>query len=140
MVRCNAPQDKQDVPSMADSTPAPANSDPGNDRIIASIVYVLYLIGPANGFTVLIGVIIAFMRKDRAPAWLATHYEFQIRTVLYAIALVLVAIIGVFTVILIPLSLLIWLLLGLWIVVRCVVGLMRIVDARPNPDPTSFLV
>jgi len=140
MVRCNARHDKQDITSMADATPVPANSDPGNDRIIASIVYVLYLIGPANGFTVLIGVIIAFMRKDKAPAWLASHYEFQIRTVLYAIALVLIAIIGVFTVILIPLSLLIWLLLGLWIVVRCVVGLMRIVDARPNPDPTSFLV
>lgn len=140
MVRRIAPQDKKATPQMTDTDVVTTNTDPGNDRVIAAIVYVLYLIGPANGFTVLIGLIIAFMRKDKAPAWLATHYEFQIRTVVYAIALVLIAIIGFITVILIPLSLLIWLLLGIWIVIRCAVGLMRLVDARPNPDPSSFLV
>lgn len=125
---------------MAESGNVSTDNDPGNDRIITAIVYVLYLIGPANGVTMLIGLIIAFMRKDQAPAWLATHYEFQIRTVIYAIALFVIAVIGFFTVILIPLSLLIWFLLGLWVVVRVAVGLMRLVDARPHPNPQTFLI
>ena len=119
---------------MASGEIIDSDGDPKNDRIIVAIVYVLYLVGPANGISMLIGAIIAYLRKDSAPAWLASHYEFQIRTVLYAIALI-----GFFTIILIPLSLLIWFLLSFWVVIRVAIGLMRLVDGRAHPNPASFL-
>jgi uncharacterized membrane protein len=124
---------------MASGEIIDSDGDPKNDRIIVAIVYVLYLVGPANGISMLIGAIIAYLRKDSAPAWLASHYEFQIRTVLYALALFVIALIGFFTIILIPLSLLIWFLLSFWVVIRVAIGLMRLVDGRAHPNPASFL-
>ena len=136
MVRRVTSKNKRRAQVMAENEVVSTDNDPGNDRIITAIVYVLYLIGPANGVTMLIGVIIAFMRKDQAPAWLATHYEFQIRTVIYAIALFVIAVIGFFTVILIPLSLLIW-FLPQWQMVRASRKSSAIARSAADPGNSS---
>lgn len=125
---------------MTDSPTQIQTPDDRDDRLLCGLVYVLYLLGPANGVTVLVGALIAFLRKDKASPWLAGHYEFQIRTLIYMVALVVIAIICAITIILLPIALLIWLLLGLWLLVRVVVGLVRLVDGRPHPDPKTFLV
>ncbi|MBI1234498.1 MAG: hypothetical protein GC208_08335 [Alphaproteobacteria bacterium] len=128
---------------MTDTQPNPAPSpetDERDERLLCGLVYVLYLLGPANGLTVLVGALIALLRKDKAAPWLAGHYEFQIRTLIYMIALVIIAIICTITIILLPVAILIWLLLGIWMIIRVAIGLVRLVDGRPHPDPKTFFV
>lgn len=126
-------------PQVTDTQPTPA-TDERDERLLCGLVYVLYLLGPANGLTVLVGALIALLRKDKAAPWLAGHYEFQIRTLIYMIALVIIAIICAITIILLPVAMLIWLLLGIWMIIRVAIGLVRLVDGRPHPDPKSFFV
>lgn len=125
---------------MKNVTPQPAATSESDDRLMAAIGYVLFLVGPANVLTMIIAVIIAWFRKDKAPAWLATHYEFQLRTLIYAAVLLVISIISAISVILIPVAVLIWLLWSFWVIVRAIVGLIRLVDGRPNPDPETFWV
>lgn len=124
---------------MKNVTPGAATAE-SNERLLAVITYILFLIGPANGVTMLIAAIIAYVRKDKAPGWIANHYEFQIRTVLYAIVLLAVALVCALTIILIPVAALIWFLWTLWVLIRVIVGLIRLIDGRPNPDPTTFWI
>lgn len=123
---------------MKNVTPAANPVGESNERLLAGITYVLFLIGPANGLSMLIAAIIAWLRRDKAPAWLASHYEFQLRTVIYAIALLVVAFICLLTVILIPVAVLIYILWTLWVIIRVIIGLIRLIDGRPNPDPATF--
>jgi uncharacterized membrane protein len=125
---------------MKNVTPSASTTDESSERLIAGISYVLFLIGPTNGLTMLIAAVIAYMRKDQAPAWIASHYEFQLRTVIYALALLVIAIVCAVTIVLIPIAALIWLLWSLWVIIRVVVGIIRLVDGRANPDPTTFWV
>ncbi|WP_019961330.1 hypothetical protein [Woodsholea maritima] len=108
-----------------------------DDRLIALIVYVLFIVGPANGLTMVIGVVLAALRYDKSAPWLKTHYQFQLRTAFFGF---LFFVLGLLTVWIFGLGLLVWAVGTLWVVVRAIVGLVRVIDQRPNPDPTSFLV
>lgn len=125
--------------------PTPASAADRQERWFVGGVYVLYLMSlPSLGLTTVIGVIIALARKDEAPAWLRSHYDFQIWTFIYPLLLGLILFAMALTIILIPLTviggLLCGLFLALWILARCGVGLVRLVDGRPNPDPRSVFV
>ncbi|KAA5805112.1 hypothetical protein F1654_03755 [Alkalicaulis satelles] len=121
---------------MTDTTPA-ARPDPTGDRLLALVNYVLLLLALSNGITALIALVIAFIRRDTAPDWLRNHYDFQIRTVIYGL---IIAIVGFATLWLLGLGVLIWLLGAIWLVVRAVVGLMRLVDGRTHPDPGAYWI
>jgi len=146
MVRCTGNENKPFKANetieaqMKNVTPQPAITDNSDDRLIAGIGYVLFLVGPTNLITMIIAVVIGYLRKDKAPEWVATHYEFQLRTLIYAALLLVVSIICAITVILMPVAIVIWLLWSIWAIVRVIVGLIRLVDGRPNPDPTTFWV
>ena len=127
-----------------DSPNADAMADERDERWIAGLCYVLFLIGPANGLTMLIGAIIAFLRRENAPTWLKSHYDFQIATLIYPLLFVAVAIAVAMTIIGLPIALLALaiggLIFALWVVIRAVIGLVRLVDGRPNPDPRTAFV
>jgi uncharacterized membrane protein len=111
-----------------------------DDRLMAGLNYVLYLIGNIIGVTTVIGVIIAYARKDAAPSWLHSHYVFQIRTFWYAIAGLVINTIMFMTIILSPFALLGYGLTWLWVLVRGIVGLLRLVDSRGIGDPRGYWV
>jgi uncharacterized membrane protein len=103
---------------------------------MAKIIYVLYLVGLLTGLTTLVGVVMAYIYRDEAPDWLKTHYQFQIKTfwimILYAI------ICGILTFVFI--GALLFVVLAIWWIVRCVKGL-KFLDQRvayPNPDGWGF--
>ena len=107
-----------------------------SDRVLAVVNYVLFLVSPGTiGLTTIVAVILAYVRRDRSDGFVTSHYTYQIYTFWYALG---IAILGWLTVWILGLGLLIWLLGALWVVVRSVIGLMRLVDGRPNPDPTQF--
>jgi uncharacterized membrane protein len=86
------------------------------------LIYILYLTGlVTGGVTTIVGVVIAYLNRADAPDWLATHYQFQIRT--FWIGLLFVVIGSATTVILI--GFLILLAQLVWFIIRCVKGFQR---------------
>lgn len=121
---------------MTDPNSALQQGD-SDDRILAAIVYVLFIIGPANGLTMLIGGILAALRYDKSPAWLKTHYQFQLRTLFFGFVFF---VIGLLTVWILGLGLLVWAAGGLWVLIRAIVGLVRLIDGRAHTDPSTLLI
>jgi len=111
-----------------------------DERLMAGLGYVLILLGNIIGVTTLIAVIIAYARKDRAPGWLYSHYVFQIRTFWAAIFGIIASTGLIMTLILSPFGFLGYGLVWLWILIRSVVGLIRLVDGRGNADPEGYWV
>ena len=97
---------------------------------MAKIIYVLYLIGLVNGVTIIVGVVMAYIYRDGAPDWLRTHYESQIR--IFWIGLLYCVIAGILTFILI--GVLLYAVIVIWWVIRCVKGLKHLDQRGAYPD------
>lgn len=120
------------------------------DRTLPAVVYGLYLLGLTHGLTILIGLIIAYVSRDRAGPRARTHYTFLIRTfwlsiVWFVVGVALIVWGGIFSVILIgvPFFALGWLICGavwLWFLVRCVVGVIYLARDEAYPRPNAWLV
>jgi uncharacterized membrane protein len=101
----------------------------------ANLIYILYLASFIAGVTSLIGVIMAYVYKDQAPAWVQSHYRYQIRTfwigALYGLigAASFVIVIGGF----------ILLFTVIWYIVRCVKGMQRVSAGQPVENVTTWL-
>ena len=99
--------------------------------------YVLCLLAIVSGLTLLVAAIFAYVRKDQAQPWLRSHFQFQIATFWYGLAIFIA---GFLTLWLLGLGLLIWLGGSIWLVIRSAVGLIRLVDGRAQSDPFGFWV
>ena len=120
-----------------------------DDRTLPTVVYALYLLGLANGLTVLIGLVIAYINRDGASPMAQSHYTFQIRTFWIAIAWWLIAAVlfmwGIpLSVILIGVPLLIvgGLILAMthiWFALRCILGLIYVSRGDAYPRPRTWL-
>lgn len=101
----------------------------------AKLVYILYLVGLVVGVTGIIGVVMAYLNRNEAQDWLATHYQFQIRTfwigALFMLLGGLTAIffIGYFV-------MLFWIV---WLVVRCIKGMKYLDQQAAHPAPKAWL-
>jgi uncharacterized membrane protein len=120
------------------------------DRTMPTVVYVLYLLGLATGFTALIGLIIAYSQQGSASSRMRTHYSFLIRT--FWIGLVWMIACGLLMGVGIPLS---FILIGIpllilakfmfavgyvWFALRCVVGVIYLARDEPYPRPYALLL
>jgi uncharacterized membrane protein len=114
--------------------PPPAGRAAPSDST-AKIVYILYLVSLAVGVTALVGVIMAYVNVGEAPEPLRSHYRFQIRTfwlgLLYSFVglLLLVVVVGA----------VIWALVAVWLIVRCVKGLKYLDRGEPYPNAATWL-
>lgn len=136
------PQPPQPIPPPVGST---------DDRTLPIIVYALYLGGLlTGGLTTLIGLIIAMGSRANATPMVETHYRFQIRTGVVAVVMAVLAtvifLVGVplllilIGVLFLKLAFLIWGLTALYVVVRSIVGLVRIGNGEPYPTPDNWLL
>lgn len=101
---------------------------------MAKIIYVLYLIGLVTGITLLVGVVMAYIYKDDSPEWLRTHYESQIR--IFWIGLLYCVIAGILTLMLI--GFLLFLVIAIWWIIRCVKGLKYLDQRSAYPGYQSW--
>jgi uncharacterized membrane protein len=120
------------------------------DRTMPAVVYALYLLGIANGLTVLIGLILAYANRGRAGALARSHYTFLIRTCWLWLAWVLIGVLLI--AVGAPLSLILvglpifglgWLILGLvhvWFTVRTIVGVIHLARDEAYPRPYSWFL
>ena len=121
-----------------------------DDKTLPMVVYVLYLIGFAGGLTLLIGFIMAYVLKGNAGPIARSHFVFQIRTVWIGLAWALLG--GVIALVGLPLTLVligflflklafgIFGLIGIWFLVRCVVGLIYASRGEAYPRPAAWLI
>lgn len=102
-----------------------------------TIVALCYLGGFITGISGLVGIVLAYIwRGEARPEWEKSHFTFQIRT--FWIALIgsfvgaILSIIGI--------GLLILLAITVWVVVRCVVSLLRAQRGEAMADPQSWMI
>ena len=107
----------------------------GDEGFAARFIYILYLAGLIVGVTMLIGLVMAYVYRAGAPAWLASHYRFQIRT--FWIGL-LYSVIGLATSF-IFIGFLVLLFVLVWLIVRCVRGLKHLSAGEPYPTVEAWL-
>ena len=119
------------------------------DRSLAFIIYLLYILGMANGLTILVGLVVAYANQNGAGARVRSHYIFQIRTFWTAIGWWIIG--GLLILIGAPLSLVLigapLVMLGclifavghLWFGIRCLAGLVYLARDEAYPRPRSWL-
>jgi uncharacterized membrane protein len=120
------------------------------DRTMPAVVYGLYLIGIANGLTVLLGLILALANRGGAGARMRTHYTFLIRTCWLWLAWMAIG--GLLILLGAPLTLLlvgfpiIWLggaiiaLTHTWFALRAIVGVIFLARDEAYPRPYSWFL
>jgi len=122
---------------MTYPTPAPTPSAGplSDERQMALIVYIAYLAAYAFPILGIVGLILAYVSRETAPDWLKSHYDFQIRTfwigmLYWVVSIVLcIVVIGVFAI----------LATVIWGIVRCALGLNRLLLRQPYPNPESWI-
>lgn len=110
-------------------------SEASKSSSTANIIYILYLVGLVLGITAIVGVVMAYINKKDAPAWVQSHYDFQIRT--FWIGL-LIIVIGVITSALI-IGFFIILFWYIWIIIRVVKGMKSLSSNEAHPNPQSWM-
>lgn len=101
----------------------------------AKIIYILYLVGLATGITALVGVVLAYVKRDEGPEWLRTHYRFQIRT--FWIGLLYCVLGGILSMVLIGfLVLLFW---AVWLIIRVIKGFKHLELREPVPNLETWM-
>jgi len=124
---------------MSNTDPsAPRQTDrwlePGATNV--QVIYILYLVSLAIGFTIIIGIVIAYINRSKSQPWLETHYTFAIRTfwigLLFGVisAALMLLIVGFVT----------GLATAIWFIARCIIGLQAIGRNEPIKNPQSWLL
>ena len=115
---------------------------PGKSRgnpSMARAIYVLYFVGIIFNFAALIGFVLALSyRKEAQETWVASHYQFQIRTFWIGLGMIL----GAFTALayggdsLVLMGMFLWLI---WVLTRTIKGWKLLAQSAPIPDPKTLL-
>ena len=108
-------------------------TSPGMKNV--TLNYVLYLVGFVIGFTPIVGLIFAYMSRGLASSAVDSHYTYQIRT--FWIGLIATLISAVLTLVLVGFLLLFG--VAIWMIIRCVKGLMAASRNQPIEDPQTYL-
>lgn len=113
---------------MSDTSHQAAPTREDSARTIAIIVYLLYLAALLNGLTAIIGVILAYVKRDEARGTVyESHFSNAIEVFWIFLVGMLIAVPLCFVVVGIPL------VIGLyiWVLYRTIKGVVRASDGRP---------
>ena len=131
-----APPPPPPPPPPVTTPPAPPQNNPfADDRQMAMIVYIAYLAAFAFPPLAVVGVVLAYVNRDNAPDWLKSHYTFQIHT--FWIGLLFSAI--SFCLVFVLIGFLLMFATLAWYVIRCALGINRLMQREAYPNPTSWI-
>ncbi|WP_165190586.1 DUF4870 family protein [Caulobacter soli] len=135
---------------VAQAAPEPSSGRVEEDKVLPIVVYALYLLGFTNGLTFLVGLIVAYLNRETAGPINASHYTFAIRTFwlsiwwfIIGLALFLVGLALAVLLIGIPLLIAggtIMGAIGVFFVVRCIMGLVYLLKGEAYPRPRTWLI
>ena len=125
---------------MSDSltpTPPPSSSVFSDERQMAMVIYILFLVGfPTFHVATIVGLVLAYVNRDGAPQWLRSHYTLQIRTFWIGLLYFFVACACLFILIGVPMLVAV----SVWYVVRCALGISRLLKNEAYPTPESWVL
>ena len=125
---------------MSDSvppTPSTTSSVFSDERQMAMIIYILFLVGfPTFHVATIVGLVLAYVNRDGAPQWLRSHYTLQIRTFWIGLLYFFVACACLFILIGVPMLVAV----SVWYVVRCALGISRLLKNEAYPTPESWVL
>lgn len=118
-------------------------ADSDSNKTTAIGVWACYLASVIVGITAIIGVIIAYVKKeDVAGTVFDSHLVYARRTfwigLIGGLAVVIVAVVLTLTVVLTPVAWLLLLGFAVWWLYRGVKGLMKALDSKPIDNPLSY--
>jgi uncharacterized membrane protein len=97
-------------------------------RKLATICYALYAISCIIGITAIAAIIINYLKRDEvAGTWVASHFEWQIKTFWYTVIGAFVSWLLIFILIGFPMLLAV----GVWAIYRIVKGWLALYDGKP---------
>jgi uncharacterized membrane protein len=127
-----------DIVPPPPSTPSSVFSD---ERQMAMIIYILFLVGfPTFHVATLVGLVLAYVNRDGAPAWLRSHYTLQIRTFWIGLLYFFVAGVCMVSIVLTIVGIPMLLAVTVWYVVRCALGISRLLKNEAYPTPESWVL
>src|SRR5712691_7127807 len=89
-----------------------------------------------TGWPSIIAVILNYAKRAEVRGtWLDSHFGWQIRTFWYALVWLLAGGVAFFTLVGIPVALVVWILIGLWVLYRIARGWMTLTEQKPMPLP-----
>ena len=104
-------------------------------RKLATICYALYAVSCIVGVTAVAAIIINYLKRDEVSGtWVASHFEWQIKTFWYGLAGAAVSWVLMFILIGFPLMLAV----AVWVIYRVVKGWLALNDRKPV-DASSLL-
>lgn len=115
-------------------------------RTLLLVTHVLMLMSVVTGATGLVAAMIAYMSMRDAPEDQRSHYEYVIRTFWIALIAVVALFAIAFSFVLFPFAFLpmygrlLYLLISLWVMVRSIVGIMRLMGGSGIANPNTLLV
>ena len=123
---------------MSEVTPPTAapNTPLSDERQIAFLIYLFYLAALVFGPLAIAGLVLAYVNRETAPDWLKSHHEFQVRTFWIGLLYAGVSFVLCFVLIGFPMLL----ASVVWFIVRCALGLDRLLKREAYPTPQSWLV
>ncbi|CAA0092833.1 Uncharacterised protein [Zhongshania aliphaticivorans] len=118
---------------------APEAKNPEGDVILADtgmakIGYILYLVGLVVPFAGIAGLVVAYLKKDKASKLEESHFQFIIRTFWIGLLYSLIGIILSFVFI----GYFVLLFTAIWYLVRTIKGLILLSEKKPIADPSSW--
>jgi uncharacterized membrane protein len=105
---------------------------------MARAVYILFFVGVIFNFAALVGFVLALsFRKEAQGTWVATHFQFQIRTFWIGLGIILVALLAIAfgAERLGLLTMFVWLV---WALTRTFKGWQMLSQSKPIPDPETL--
>jgi uncharacterized membrane protein len=112
---------------MRDVSAAATSDAERNMRTIVLVVYGLYFLSMIGGFTSIIGVIIAHIKKgDAAGTVYASHFSNQIKIFWVGLVLGLVGVVLAF----VGIGWLILFAVAIWFLYRAIKGFLRAIDGK----------
>lgn len=105
------------------------------DNTVLHLIYALYALSFVNGLTAVVGVIIAYAkRNDARGSWQASHFDWLIRTFWWGLLFMVLGAVATVVVV----GFLIMFLAGVWIVWRIAKGWIRLGQWRAVENPEGF--
>jgi uncharacterized membrane protein len=122
--------------AMSEESTSRVVDEAETEKTYVIIVHALYLASVVLGVTSLIGLVMAYVKRDGAQDWAAGHYQYAIRTFWLGLLYTTVSAVLVFVFIGIPLLFGVY----IWFIVRSVIPLVKATNREPIDNPTSWWI
>lgn len=119
-------------PSVIDVVPSGNAGPPASLINVGHAIYACYAVGFFIGVTWLVGIIVAYVKRDEAKGtWMESHFSWQIRTFWWSLLWCVLGWVLFVTLVGIVVAVPLWIAAWLWALYRVIKGWVRLNDVKP---------